>query len=229
MGGTAAGQVSGGLLASLRVLDLGGAESDGVGRLFADLGADVLKVEPPGGSSARARTARRGGHAALRSALQNANKRSAVLDPGDAADRHRLIELAGTADIVVDSGNPGTAAAFGTSCAALAERFGHLVALSVTDFGSAGPYASRRATDPVLYAMSTALSRTGPDDGHARAAARRCGVGDSGGAGRLGGTGRLLSPITLRQRRLHRLLTLRGGRCSHSIRRTDRRVRRPSA
>ena len=42
-----------GLLASLRVLDLGGAESDGVGRLFADLGADVLKIEPPGGSSAR--------------------------------------------------------------------------------------------------------------------------------------------------------------------------------
>ena len=41
------------LLASLRVLDLGGATSDGVGRLFADLGADVLKIEPPGGSQAR--------------------------------------------------------------------------------------------------------------------------------------------------------------------------------
>jgi crotonobetainyl-CoA:carnitine CoA-transferase CaiB-like acyl-CoA transferase len=42
-----------GLLASLRVLDLGGAESDGVSRLFADLGADVLKIERPGGSVAR--------------------------------------------------------------------------------------------------------------------------------------------------------------------------------
>ncbi|HEX2283577.1 MAG TPA: CoA transferase, partial [Mycobacterium sp.] len=68
-------------------------------------------------------------------------------------------------DIVVDSGNPWTAAAFGTSCAALAERFGHLVALSVTDFGTTGPYASWQATDPVLYAMSTALSRTGPTSG----------------------------------------------------------------
>ena len=80
-----------------------------------------------------------------------------------AADRDRLIELAGTADIVVDGGNQ--ADAFGTSCAELAERFGHLVALSVTDFGGTGPYASWRATDPVLYAMSTALSRTGPTAG----------------------------------------------------------------
>ena len=156
--------MSGGLLASLRVLDLGGAESDGVGRLFADLGADVLKVEPPGGSGARRSLPAVGG-TSIAFALQNANKRSAVLDPGDAADRERLIELAGTADIVVDSGSPGTTAAFGTSCAALAERFDHLVALSVTDFGTAGPYARWRATDPVLYAMSTALSRTGPTSG----------------------------------------------------------------
>ena len=65
----------------------------------------------------------------------------------------------------MDSGNPGAAGTFGTSCAALAERFGHLVALSITDFGTAGPYASRRATDAVFYTMSTALSRTGPTAG----------------------------------------------------------------
>jgi len=45
--------VSNGLLEPLRVLDLGGAESDAVSRLFADLGADVLKIEPPDGSPAR--------------------------------------------------------------------------------------------------------------------------------------------------------------------------------
>jgi crotonobetainyl-CoA:carnitine CoA-transferase CaiB-like acyl-CoA transferase len=76
-----------------------------------------------------------------------------------------LFELAGAADIVVDGGHPAGAAAFGTSCAALAERFGHLVALSVTDFGRSGPYANWQATDPVLYAMSSALSRTGPTSG----------------------------------------------------------------
>ena len=98
-------------------------------------------------------------------ALNNANKRSAVLDPADAADRDRLIDLAAAADIVVDSGNPGRTAAFGTSCAELSQQFAHLVAMSVTDFGADGPRASWRATDPVLYAMSTALSRSGPTAG----------------------------------------------------------------
>jgi crotonobetainyl-CoA:carnitine CoA-transferase CaiB-like acyl-CoA transferase len=161
MGGRAAGSVSNGLLGRLRVLDLGGAESDAVSRLFADLGADVLKVEPPAGSPARRALPRVAG-VSIPFALHNANKRSAVLDPAAAAARDRLIELARTADIVVDD---GALAAFGTSCAALAEQFEHLVALSVTDFGTTGPYASWRATDPVLYAMSTALSRTGPTAG----------------------------------------------------------------
>jgi crotonobetainyl-CoA:carnitine CoA-transferase CaiB-like acyl-CoA transferase len=156
--------VSNGLLEPLRVLDLGGAESDAVSRLFADLGADVLKIEPPDGSPARRGLPSMGG-ASIPFALHNANKRSAVLDPDSAADRDRLIDLAGSADIVVDGGSPGGAATFGTSCVALAERFGHLVALSVTDFGTTGPYAWWRATDPVLYAMSTALSRTGPTAG----------------------------------------------------------------
>ena len=156
--------MSGALLASVRVLDLGGASSDGVGRVLADLGADVLKVETPGGSEARRALPRVAGQS-IAFAVHNANKRSSVLDPGNAADRGRLIDLAGAADIVVDSGSPGTAAVFGTSCADLADRFGHLVTLSMTDFGSAGPYSSRQATDAVLYAMSTALSRTGPTTG----------------------------------------------------------------
>ena len=152
------------LLAPLRVLDLGGADGDGVTRLFADLGADVLKIEPPGGSPARGDLPAVAG-AGIPFALHNANKRSAVLDPAIDADRERFLDLAATADIVVDSGNPGRAAAFGTSCAELAERFSHLVVLSVTDFGADGPYASWRATDPVFYAMSTALSRSGPTSG----------------------------------------------------------------
>ena len=156
--------MSNGLLQAVRVLDLGGAESDAVSRLFADLGADVLKIEPPDGSPARHALPSVAG-ASIPYALHNANKRSAVLDPDSAADRDRLIELAGAADIVVDGGNPAGAAAFGTSCAVLAEQFRQLVVLSVTDFGTIGPYASWRATDPVLYAMSTALSRTGPTSG----------------------------------------------------------------
>jgi crotonobetainyl-CoA:carnitine CoA-transferase CaiB-like acyl-CoA transferase len=153
-----------GLLASLRVLDLSGDDGDSVSRLLADLGADVLKVEPPGGSPSRTKPPTLHG-ASLGFTLHNANKRSTVLDPGDAGDRERLIELAGDADIVVDSGIPGQAAAYGTSCEDLADRCPQLVALSVTDFGRTGPRSSWRATDPVLYALSGALSRSGPTDG----------------------------------------------------------------
>jgi crotonobetainyl-CoA:carnitine CoA-transferase CaiB-like acyl-CoA transferase len=155
---------SGGLLASLRVLDLSGDDGDAVTRLLADLGADVLKVEPPGGSPSRTRPPTLRG-TSLRFVLHNANKRSTVLDPSQPNDRTRLVELAGSADIVVDSGNPGQAAAYGTSCADLADRYPQLVALSVTDFGATGPRSSWRATDPVLYALSGALSRSGPTTG----------------------------------------------------------------
>jgi crotonobetainyl-CoA:carnitine CoA-transferase CaiB-like acyl-CoA transferase len=154
----------GGLLASLRVLDLSGDDADAVTRLLADLGADVLKVEPPGGSPARIRPPTVCG-ASLRFALHNANKRSTMLDPSNPDDRIRLIELAGSADIIVDSGIPGQGAAYGTSCAELADRYQHLVALSITDFGTIGPRSSWRATDPVFYALSGTLSRSGPTTG----------------------------------------------------------------
>jgi crotonobetainyl-CoA:carnitine CoA-transferase CaiB-like acyl-CoA transferase len=152
------------LLAALRVLDLPAGEADAVTRLLADLGADVVKVEPPGGSPARGQRPLLSG-VSIAFALHNANKRSVVLDPGNEADRRRFVELAGTADVVVDSGTPGQAAGYGTSCAALADRYPHLVTMSVTDFGASGPRASWRATDAVFYALSGALSRSGPTTG----------------------------------------------------------------
>ena len=85
---------SGSLLASLRVLDLSAGDGDAVSRILADLGADVLKVEPPGGSPARTALPRLGG-TSIAFALHNANKRSTVLDPADEGDRQRLLDLAG--------------------------------------------------------------------------------------------------------------------------------------
>ena len=152
------------LLEALRVLDLTGSDADAVTRLLADLGADVLKVEPPGGSTARWEPPLLGG-CSIAFALHNANKRSVTLDPSDSRDRRRFEELAATADIVVDSGRPGRAADFATSCAELADRFAHLVTMSVTDFGTSGPRSVWQATDAVFYALSGALSRSGPTAG----------------------------------------------------------------
>jgi crotonobetainyl-CoA:carnitine CoA-transferase CaiB-like acyl-CoA transferase len=144
------------LLAGVRVLDLGDGTADMVTRLLADLGADVLKIEPEGGNSARTAPPRVG-DVSIPFALHNANKRSAVVN-----SHQEFLRLAQAADIVVDSGRTP---AFGMSCAELADRFDHLVTMSVTDFGTTGPRAGWRATDPVLYAMSTALSRSGPPTG----------------------------------------------------------------
>ena len=152
------------LLTSLRVLDLSSGDADAVSRILADLGADVLKIEPPGGSPAR-RAAPSVAGTGIAFALNNANKRSACLDPASPDDRSRLIELAGAADIVVDSETRAAQRHSGHRALALAERFGHLVTLSVTDFGTTGPRAGWRATDAVLYAMSSALSRIGPTSG----------------------------------------------------------------
>jgi crotonobetainyl-CoA:carnitine CoA-transferase CaiB-like acyl-CoA transferase len=151
-------------LASLRVMDVGGADSDAVSRLLGDLGADVLKIEPPGGAADRVARPTVAG-AAVAFALHNAGKRCASLDAGSATDRGKFIQLAREADILIDGGHPGRTHAFGTSCRELADRFAHLVAMSVTDFGTTGPYAHWQATDPVLSAMSTVLSRSGPTTG----------------------------------------------------------------
>ena len=119
------------LLAGMRVLDLCDGDADAVTRLLADLGADVIKVEPPGGSAARTQKPTLAG-VSIPFALHNANKRTAVLDPADEADRRRFLELAAEADIVVDSGQPGAAAGYGLSCEQLADRYGHLVTMTVT-------------------------------------------------------------------------------------------------
>jgi crotonobetainyl-CoA:carnitine CoA-transferase CaiB-like acyl-CoA transferase len=152
------------LLAAVRVLDLSSGAADAVTRILADLGADVLKVEGPDGSVARTEPPTVVG-VSIPFALRNANKRATVLDPAADSDRARLVELARDADIVVDSGVPGQLAAYGTSCAELADQFDQLVTLSVTDFGLTGARASWRATDAVLYALSGALSRSGPTTG----------------------------------------------------------------
>lgn len=155
------------LLDAVRVLDLSDGCSAGgtdmVTRLLADLGADVLKVEPP--AAAQDATCGPRWPAPASGSPCTTRTNAAQCSTRSTSDRRRFLDLAASADIVVDCGLPGQAAAYGASCAELADRYRHLVALSITDFGAAGPRSSWRATDPVLYAMSGALSRSGPTAG----------------------------------------------------------------
>nr|WP_144418451.1 CoA transferase [Mycobacterium sp. EPa45] len=151
-------------LSGVRVLDLTVGPAAQTARILADLGADVLMVEPPGGSPSR-RESPSIGTQSLPFTLRNANKRSVVLDGDVRGDRSRFFDQVASADIVMDSGIPGQAALFGTSCAELADRYPHVVTMIITDFGTAGPLAGWTASDPVLYAMSSVLSRSGPPGG----------------------------------------------------------------
>jgi crotonobetainyl-CoA:carnitine CoA-transferase CaiB-like acyl-CoA transferase len=155
------------LLAGVRILDLASGDAAAISRLLADLGADVLRVRASGTGADQdpdRHAAPLVGGTSVPFTLDNANKRCTSLNPADAGDRHRFDELIAGADILVDSGGDLTGA-FGTSCAELADRHPTLVVLSVTDFGADGPYRAWHGTDAVFYAMSTALSRSGPPTG----------------------------------------------------------------
>lgn len=137
--------------------------------LLGDLGADVIKVEPPGrGDLSRSmggqRLHLRGDDNAPFLAL-NRNKRSVVLDLKDPAGLDAFRALAGTADVVVEAFRPGVADRLGVGYDAMAELDPRLIYASVSGFGQAGPWADRPGFDLIVQGTSGILSVTGEPDG----------------------------------------------------------------
>jgi len=153
------------LLAGIRVLDLANERAELAGRLLADLGAEVLKVEPPGGSPSRARGPFDAGNGdSLYWAATAAGKLSVVLDLEDENDRGRFIELARRADILIESFDPGYMAHLGLGYPDLAAINPRLVYVSVTPYGQEGPKAAWPATDLTLEAAGGRLGLQGDHD-----------------------------------------------------------------
>jgi crotonobetainyl-CoA:carnitine CoA-transferase CaiB-like acyl-CoA transferase len=141
------------LLAPYRVLDLTGPLGFVAGKVMADLGADVVKVEPPGGDPSRS--------------LQkyfwiatNAGKRSITLDLNTEAGQARLGELAAKVDFVLESFPPGT-----LDYEALRAGNPGLILVSITPFGQRGPYSDFQAFDLEIMALSGAMSLAGEENG----------------------------------------------------------------
>ena len=139
-------------LAGVRVVETADARGETCGRVLADLGAEVVKVEPPGGSASRAEPPVLAG-VSLPFATRNAGKRSVVADLWAPDGGERLLALLDDADIWIDTGSVEVARA--------RERNPQLVVLSISDFGMSGPYRGWVATDEVLLAMGGVLSRSG--------------------------------------------------------------------
>ncbi|WP_420638784.1 CaiB/BaiF CoA transferase family protein [Candidatus Poriferisocius sp.] len=149
-------------LKGLRVIDSADVKGELAGRLLADFGADVIRVEPPGGAASRRLPPfAPDGDTSLYFAFRNFNKRGITVDVATAEGQARLQELLAGADVWIESSKPGSLAPFGLDPRAVSDRFPHLVVLSVTDFGQEGPYARFEATDEVIQAMSGHLAASG--------------------------------------------------------------------
>lgn len=147
-------------LRGVRVLEFANGKVDLCGRILADLGAEVVLAEAPGGSPSR-QTAPLLGDTSLYFATHNANKRSVVLDLEQEADRQRFLSLIKATDILIETTLPGTFAALGLDMATLHQHNPQLVILSITDFGQTGPYRDLRGSDAVQMAMAGMLCRSG--------------------------------------------------------------------
>ncbi|MDZ7824954.1 MAG: CoA transferase [Gammaproteobacteria bacterium] len=143
-----------GPLAGVRVVDLTSMISGPVATMMlADQGADVIKVEPPGGDLVRAMGANRGGVSAT-FVSANRSKRSVVLDLKTDAGLDALKRLVRTADVFVQNFRPGAIERMGLGEDVLRAEREDLVYVSISGFGEQGPYAGNRVYDPVIQALS---------------------------------------------------------------------------
>jgi crotonobetainyl-CoA:carnitine CoA-transferase CaiB-like acyl-CoA transferase len=156
------------MLAPYRVLDLTDSRAELATFVLAGLGADVIKVEPPGGSASRREgpldPAQPRSLASLRFHAYNRGKRSVVLDLESERGREDFLALVASADFVFENAGPLALDARGLGFAALREARPDLVYVAISPFGQTGPYASHLATDLTLSAMGGAMALNGEPD-----------------------------------------------------------------
>lgn len=158
-----------GALSGVRVLDLTRILSGPfASMILADLGADVIKVEDTkGGDDTRHWGPPFQGADAAYFHSVNRNKRSLAVDLKSDAGLGIVLQLADSADVVLENFRPGTAQRLGLGYAALSARNSRLVYGSVSGYGHTGPLSERAGYDAIAQAMSGAMSVTGAQDGEA--------------------------------------------------------------
>jgi crotonobetainyl-CoA:carnitine CoA-transferase CaiB-like acyl-CoA transferase len=184
-------------LTGLRVLDVSRVLAGPyVGRLLADLGADVVKVEPPEGDVTRKWGKSIAGLSGFYT-QQNVGKRDVCVDLRAAGGPELVRELAAVADALIENFRPGVMAQYGLDYASLSARNPRLCMLSVSGFGQTGDAARRPAYAAVVHAESGLLARQAQFDG-TRPADLRFSIADSVAA--LHGTIGLLASLSMRAR-----------------------------
>ena len=156
------------MLSPYTVLDLTDEKGELASMVLGDLGADVIKVEPPSGSPSRAMGPFLDDAPEMERSLQyfafNRNKRGISLDLEAEAGRKTLFSLVGKADFIVESARPGEMAGRGLGFEAMRQANSRIVYVAITPFGQDGPHADFPASDLTLAAMGGPMSLQGHPD-----------------------------------------------------------------
>jgi crotonobetainyl-CoA:carnitine CoA-transferase CaiB-like acyl-CoA transferase len=148
-------------LAGIRVIELANFIAGPLaGTLLADMGADVVKVEPPAGDMARATPPIRNGESISFAAL-NRNKRSLVLDLKQPQARDIVLKLAAKSDVFLEAYRPGVLDKLGLGATQVQAANPRILYTSVSGFGQSGPYRTRAGVNLIVEAFSGVLSVTG--------------------------------------------------------------------
>jgi crotonobetainyl-CoA:carnitine CoA-transferase CaiB-like acyl-CoA transferase len=157
-------------LEGLRVLELGTfVSAPYCGKLFAGYGAEVIKVEPPGGDVARAHGPFKDGvpnpETSSLFLYLNTGKKSVELDVASPAGREAFLRLVGQSDVIIENFRPADMRALGLTFADIRAVNPGAVLVSITAYGQDGPYADFRSSNLIAFAMGGQMFITGTQEG----------------------------------------------------------------
>jgi formyl-CoA transferase len=147
-------------------------------QMLAWLGADVIKIEPPGGEAGRRALSESPDLDAWFFLMLNNNKKSVTLDLKAPEGRALLERMVARADVLIENFGPGAFERLGFGYDALRRMNPRIIAASVKGFGSTGPYANYKSFEMIAQAMGGAMSVTGTADGPPTKV--EAGLGDTG-------------------------------------------------
>ncbi len=158
-----------GPLSGYRVLDVADEKGQLCARILGELGADVIKVEPPGDGDPTRHNGpffknEAGPDTSLYWWTMNAGKRSVTLQLKLEAGREILHRLVAVSDIVIETNMPGEAAPLGLDYTSVSAANPSSILVSITNFGQSGPYAKWQATDIVGQAMGGLMHLNGDEE-----------------------------------------------------------------
>lgn len=157
-------------LSELRVVEIGSGDALGYcGKLFADFGADVIKIEPPGGDAARAIAplvdAGNGRRESAYFAWLNTNKQSVIADLDQISDVQKVRTLLAGADLLLDARHPSVIKTSKLSHDELRRSEPGLAITAISWFGEHGPYRDYEVTDSVCRSLAGLVKLVGPIEG----------------------------------------------------------------